>query len=153
MILKRLTDYLDSHKIKYVLIQHSPAFTAREVAVSAHIPFREVAKTVVLSIDRKHILAVLPATEMVDLNLLREILENAAVRLTNESEFNTLFPECEIGAMPPLGSLYKTPVYADALLEEDDQIVFQAGTHTEAVKMAWDDYVKLEHPTLTNFGR
>ena len=101
MVIDRLTDYLDAHKLKYVLIQHSPAYTAREVAVSAHIPLREVAKTVVLTIDEKHVLAVLPATEMVDLNLLRKALGTIAVRLTSESEFNALFPDCEVGAMPP----------------------------------------------------
>jgi Ala-tRNA(Pro) deacylase len=151
MLLKRLTDCLDSHKIKYVLIQHSPAFTAREVAVSAHIPFREVAKTVVLNIDKKHVLAVLPATEMVDLNLLRETLGTAAVRLTNESEFNSLFPECEIGAMPPLGNLFDMDVIVSSTLTEDEEIAFNAGSHRDLIKMSYQDFHGLVHPRVIAF--
>jgi Ala-tRNA(Pro) deacylase len=151
MILNRLMDHLDSHKIKYVLIQHSPAFTAREVAVSAHIPFREVAKTVVLNIDRKHVLAVLPATEMVDLNLLRDTFGTGAVRLTNESEFNTLFPDCEIGAMPPLGSFFNMDVIVSLSLAEDEEIAFNAGSHRDLIKMSYQDFRDLVHPKVIAF--
>lgn len=151
MILKRLTDYLDAHKVKYVLIQHSPAFTAREVAVSAHIPFREVAKTVVLNTDKKHILAVLPATEMVDLAILRDALATSNVRLTSESVFNTLFPECEIGAMPPFGSLFEMEVIVSQSLTEDEEIAFNAGSHRDLIKMSYQDFEGLVHPKVIPF--
>lgn len=152
MILKRLTDFLDAHKVKYVLLQHSPAYTAREVAVSAHVPFREVAKTVVLNIDKKHVLAVLPATEMVDLNLLRETLGTTAIRLTSESEFNTLFPECEIGAMPPIGSLFTMDVIVSESLTEEEGIAFNAGSHRDLIKMSYQDFEGLVHPKVISFS-
>ncbi len=151
MILKRLTEHLDTHKVKYVLIQHSPAFTAREVAVSAHIPFREVAKTVVLNIDKKHILAILPATEMVDLTILREALGTTAVRLTSETEFNVLFPECEIGAMPPFGNLFDMDVIVSQSLTEDEEIAFNAGSHRDLIKMSYQDFERLVHPKVIPF--
>ncbi len=106
MILKRLTDYLDENKIKYVVIHHSPAFTAREVAVSAHIPKQEVAKTVIVKLNEKPIMAVLPASQMVDFAQLRRMLGADSAVLATEREFNSLFPNCEIGAMPPFGNLF-----------------------------------------------
>ncbi len=152
MVLDRLTDYLDAHKLKYVLIQHSPAYTAREVAVSAHIPLREVAKTVVLTIDEKHILAVLPATEMVDLNLLRKALGTIAVRLTSESEFNALFPDCEVGAMPPFGNLFKMDVIVSESLAEEEEIAFNSGSHRDLIKMSYKDFERLVHPKVLPFS-
>ena len=148
MVIDRLTDYLDAHKLKYVLIQHSPAYTAREVAVSAHIPLREVAKTVVLTIDEKHVLAVLPATEMVDLNLLRKALGTIAVRLTSESEFNALFPDCEVGAMPPFGNLFKMDVIVSESIAEDEEIAFNSGSHRDLIKMSYKDFERLVHPKV-----
>jgi len=152
MVLDRLTDYLDAHKLKYVLIQHSLAYTAREVAVSAHIPFREVAKTVVLSIDKKHLLAVLPATEMVDLNALRSAIGATTVRLTSESEFNALFPDCEVGAMPPFGNLFKMEVIAAESLAEDEEIAFNAGSHRDLIRMSYKDFERLVHPKVLPFS-
>jgi len=151
MILKRLTDFLDGHQLKYVLIQHSPAFTAREVAVSAHIPFREVAKTVVLNIDKEHVLAILPSTEMVDLNILRNSLGTHAVRLTSETEFNSLFPECEIGAMPPFGNLFSMKVIVSESLTEDEYIAFNAGTHRDLIKLPYADFERLAQPKVLPF--
>jgi Ala-tRNA(Pro) deacylase len=151
MMLKRLTDFLDEHLLKYVLIQHSPAFTAREMAVSAHIPFREVAKTVVLNIDNEHVLAILPATEMVDLNILRASLGTHLVRLTSESEFNSLFPDCEIGAMPPFGNLFNMKVIVSESLTEDEYISFNAGTHRDLIKMSYADFERLVQPKVIAF--
>ena len=152
MVIDRLTDYLDAHKLKYVLIQHSPAYTAREVAVSAHIPLREVAKTVVLTIDEKHVLAVLPATEMVDLNLLRKALGTIAVRLTSESEFNALFPDCEVGAMPPFGNLFKMDVIVSESIAEDEEIAFNSGSHRDLIKKSYKDFERLVHPKVIPFS-
>jgi Ala-tRNA(Pro) deacylase len=152
MTLTRLTDYLDTHKIKYVLIQHSPAFTAREVAVSAHIPFHEVAKTVVLTVGPKHMLAILPATEMVDLGVLREALGTSAVHLTSESEFNALFPDCEVGAMPPFGNLFKMDVIVAESLTADEEIAFNGGSHRDLIKMTYEDFARLIQPRVIAFS-
>jgi Ala-tRNA(Pro) deacylase len=152
MLLDRLIDFLDAHKLKYVLIQHSLAYTAREVAVCTHMPFREIAKTVVVTVGKSHILAVLPATEMVDLNILRELLGTTAVRLTSESEFNTLFPDCEIGAMPPFGNLFKMDVIVSPSLAEDEEIAFNAGSHRDLIKLAYKDFERLVHPRVLPFA-
>ena len=152
MILTRLTDFLDSHKLKYVLIQHSPAFTAREVAVTAHIPFHELAKTVVLTVDNEHVLAILPATEMVNLAYLRQALGTSAVHLTNESEFNVLFPDCEVGAMPPFGNLFNMNVIVAASLAEDEEIAFNAGSHRDLIKMLYGDFDRLVNPRVLPFS-
>jgi Ala-tRNA(Pro) deacylase len=152
MILERITGFLDSHKLKYILIQHSPAFTAREVAVAAHIPFRELAKTVVLSVGNEHVLAVLPATEMVNLTVIRQALGTPAVHLTNESAFNVLFPDTEVGAMPPFGNLFNMNVIVSQSLTEDEEIAFNAGSHRDLIKMSYEDFERLVQPKVLAFS-
>jgi Ala-tRNA(Pro) deacylase len=151
MILKRLTDYLDQNKIKYVVIHHSPAFTAREVAVSAHIPKKEVAKTVVANIDGQAVMVVLPASQMVDFAQLRQAFGAESAVLATEREFNTLFPDCEIGAMPPFGNLFNLPVIVAESLKDDDEIAFNGGTHRELVKMSYKDFERLVEPKVSKF--
>ena len=151
MILKRLTDFLDSKNIKYVVIHHSPAFTAREVAVSAHIPRSEVAKTVVVKTDGTPAMVVLPATQMVDFGDLKNALGVNSVVLATEAEFNILFPDCEIGAMPPFGNLFGIDVIAAHSLREDQDIAFNGGTHREVVKMAYKDFELLVNPRILKF--
>lgn len=149
---KRLLEFLDSRKIKYVKISHSMAFTAQEIAASAHIPGMEMAKTVIVKIDGKPAMAVLPASRRVDLERLREIAGAKNVEITNEYDFKSRFPDCEVGAMPPFGHLYDMDVYVDDSLTQDEEIVFNAGLHTELVRMKFNDFRKLEHPKLAHFG-
>ena len=120
MPVQKLKQYLDSQRIKYVAITHSPAFTAMEVAQSAHIPGRELAKTVMVKLDGKMAMAVLPSLRKVDLNLLRESVGAQEAQLATETEFKSLFPDCETGAMPPFGNLYGLDVYVSPSLAEDD---------------------------------
>lgn len=152
MVLKRLTEFLDEQHVKYVHIHHSPAFTARELAVTAHLPFREVAKTVVISMGEKHLLAVLPATEMVDMTTLRDLLGDPGAHLTGESDFNALFPECEVGAMPPFGSLFGMEVLVAPSLTEDEEIAFNAGSHRDLVRLAYADFERLVRPRVLPFS-
>ncbi|MBX2991807.1 MAG: YbaK/EbsC family protein [Bacteroidetes bacterium] len=151
MILARLTNYLDGNGIKYIVIHHSPAFTAREVAVLAHIPRSEVAKTVIVKVDGKAMMAVLPASEMVDLALLRTALNANAVVLATEREFNTLFPDCEIGAMPPLGNLFGIDVVVADSLRNNQEIAFNGGNHREVLKMSYADFERLVKPLVRKF--
>lgn len=151
MILKRLMEYLDQNGIKYVVIHHSQAFTAREVAVSAHIPGKEVAKTVIVKVDGRPMMAVLPASQMIDLSQLRRALGAGSVVLASESEFNTLFPDCEVGAMPPFGNLFNMDVVVADSLREDEQIAFNGGTHRELVRMAYADFERLVQPKVLKF--
>jgi len=148
MPVKKLKEYLDSEKIKYVSLTHSPAFTAMEVAESAHVPGRELAKTVIVKLDGRMAMAVLPSTRKVDLNLLRESVSAQEAKLASETEFRSLFPDCETGAMPPFGNLYDLEVYVSPRLAEDDQIAFNAGSHTEVMKLAYQDFERLAKPRL-----
>ena len=147
-----LKRFLDEHHIKYVVISHSPAYTAQEIAASAHIRGRELAKTVMLKVDGRLAMAVLPASMQIDFELLRDALGCRTVGLASEREFKGLFPDCEVGAMPPFGNLYNLETYVADALTEDDEIAFNAGTHTELVKMSYRDYAHVAKPTVLEFA-
>jgi len=150
---QRLQSYLDSHKIPYQVVNHSIAYTAREAADSLHIPANTFAKVVVIKAEGRYLMAVLPSTWKVDLKRLEEVLECPYVRLATEDELAILFPDCEIGSMPPFGNLYGTPVYVDATLTQDEEIVFDAGSHVGAIKMRYKDFADLVHPQVAEFHR
>jgi len=152
MPVARLKKVLDGESVKYVSISHSPAFTAQEIAASAHISGAALAKTVVVKIDGKLALVVLPATMMVDLDQLRIVTDAEKVELAEESEFERLFPDCELGAMPPFGSLFDMRTWVDRSLGEQDEIAFNAGSHTEVIRLAYGDYERLAQPELVEFS-
>ena len=150
---RKLKELLDGQGVKYVCITHSPAFTAPEIAASAHIPGKQLAKTVVVKLDGKMAMAVLPANAGVDFNALAALAGVRAATLATEEEFADLFPECEVGAMPPFGNLYGMPVFAEQALAEDDEIAFNAGSHKELIKLAYADFERLAQPTVGPFAR
>lgn len=143
--------FLDSRGVKYVTIRHSPAFTAAEVAASAHVAGRDFAKTVMVWIGGHLAMVVLPASRRIVLHDLRELLESPEARLATEAEFRDDFPDCELGAMPPFGNLYGLPVYVAASLAAEPEIAFNAGSHTEIIKMAYADFEDLVKPTVLEF--
>ncbi|MBT8125326.1 MAG: YbaK/EbsC family protein [Gammaproteobacteria bacterium] len=147
----KLRNLLDQEHIRYITIQHSPAYTAQEIAASAHIPGKELAKTVIAKINKKLSMLVLPASYKVHLKLLSETLGTKNVELVPESEFENAFPECELGAMPPFGNLYDMNTYVDKSLEEDEEIAFNAGNHSELIKLAYKDYVRIAKPEVISF--
>ncbi|MDH3609249.1 MAG: YbaK/EbsC family protein [Gammaproteobacteria bacterium] len=147
----KLRNLLDQEHIRYITIQHSPAYTAQEIAASAHIPGKELAKTVIAKINKKLSMLVLPASYKVHLKLLSETLGTKNVELVPESEFENAFPECELGAMPPFGNLYDMDTYVDKSLEEDEEIAFNAGNHSELIKLAYKDYVRIAKPEVISF--
>jgi Ala-tRNA(Pro) deacylase len=153
MKLRRIKEYLDQENIKYAIITHSPAYTAQEIAASAHIPGKLLAKTVVIKLDGKMAMAVLPASLKVDLEHLAELTGSHTVELATEKEFMTQFPDCEVGAMPPFGHLYGMPVYVTDELSEDHVIAFNAGTHSQLIQMAYHDFERLVHPRTLEFAR
>lgn len=146
MPMTKLKEYLDAHGVKYVAIMHSPAHTALEVAASAHVKGKEMAKTVMLKLNGKLAMVVLPATRKVDLDHLRHALGELPLELAKESEFLGDFPGCEPGAMPPFGNLFGMEVFVDSRLADDLEIVFNAGTHTELIRMAYKDFERLVSP-------
>jgi Ala-tRNA(Pro) deacylase len=147
---EQLRNYLDSQQVKYVSIRHSKAYTAQEVAASAHISGREMAKTVIVRLGEQLAMCVLPANEKIDLEALKKASGAKMAALADEHEFAQLFPDCEIGAMPPFGNLYKMPVYVWKDFSEDEEIAFNAGSHTELFRMAYRDFARLVNPTIVD---
>lgn len=152
MPVKKLKEYLDGHGIRYVSISHSPSYTAQEIAASAHIPGRELAKTVMIKVDGKMAMAVLPASTHVDFDMLREVAGAESVELATEEEFESMFPGCELGAMPPFGNLYDMEVFVADDLAEDEEIAFNAGSHTELIRMKYSDFEDLVCPVVVAFA-
>ncbi|MBM3163653.1 MAG: YbaK/EbsC family protein [Chlorobi bacterium] len=148
MPIRRLREFLDSHGVKYFVVSHSPAYTAQEIAASAHVPGKELAKTVMVAVKGNMAMVVLPASKKLDLERFRALVGTRDAGLAEEQEFSFLFPECEIGAMPPFGNLYGLDVYVAEELEDDDDIAFNAGTHTELVRLAYRDFKRLVNPKV-----
>lgn len=147
----RLKALLDQNQIHYTLMTHSPTYTAQGAAAALHIPGKDLAKTVVLCAASQTALAVLPASYHVNLKKLCELMGQTP-RLATEEEFVSLFPDCELGAMPPLGQLYGLPVFVDKSLADDEEIVFNAGTHRDAIRMRFQDFSELEKPRMCAFA-
>ena len=141
-----LKTYLNNHGVKFVTINHSKAYTAMEVAESAHVKGKEMAKSVVLKIDGKLAMAVLPATQKVHVDRLKKATGAGSVEIARESEFQGYFPGCELGAMPPFGNLFGMDVYVDPHLAEDEEIAFNAGSHTELMWIPYRDFERLTKP-------
>ncbi|MDH3634439.1 MAG: YbaK/EbsC family protein [Gammaproteobacteria bacterium] len=143
-----LKQKLDDNKIKYISINHSPAYTARETAASTFIPRREFAKTIIVDLDGEKVMAVVSASRHVDIAALRSLAGANMARLATEDEFRSLFPDCEVGAMPPFGSLYDVRVFVDEMVTEVDDLCFNAGSHEQILRMDCGDYLKLEQPVV-----
>lgn len=152
MTARRLKNYLDANRVEYVTITHLTAYTAQEVAATAHVPGREMAKTVIVKVDGELAMVVLPANEYVDLESLRDATAARDVELAHEAEFRNAFPECEIGAMPPFGNLYGMDVYVADDLTQDRYIAFNAGSHSDVIRMAYEDFDRLVHPRVVPVG-
>ena len=152
MPVKPLKQFLDASKVKYTCIVHSPAYTAQEIAASAHIRGHQLAKVVIVKLDAVMAMAVLPADTKVVLQDLRDLTCHENIQFATEEEFKSRFPECEPGAMPPFGNLYSMDVYVAESLAENDQIVFNAGTHREVIQLAYSDFERLAHPKVLSFS-
>jgi Ala-tRNA(Pro) deacylase len=147
----KLQSFLDSQGINYVRMEHSPAYTMQEVAASAHYPGNQMAKTVIVDLDGEFAMAVLPANRKVILQDLREVTGSEKAKFASELEFKGKFPDCEIGAVPPFGNLYNMDVYMAESLERNEEIAFNAGSHTEIIKMSCADFEPLVHPKVSLF--
>ena len=148
MIVQKLKDYLDEKKIKYVSIKHSPAFTAQDIAESAHISGKKLAKTVVVKVDNTMVMAVLSATKKLNIENLKKAANATVVEIATENDFRNKFPGCENGAFPPFGNLYDMKVFVDEELSKEKEIGFNAGSHTEIIKLEFADFKKLVQPKI-----
>lgn len=152
MPVRRLREFLDREHVPYERIRHSRTFTSSSTAQRAHVPGRELAKTVIVKLDGHFAMAVVPATCRVDLELLKELSGAQRAQLASEAEFRDLFPYCDIGAMPPFGNLYGIPVYVARRLAEDAEVAFNAGTHCELVRLSYADFERLVRPIVGRFA-
>jgi Ala-tRNA(Pro) deacylase len=152
MPVKTFQKFLDAQDIKYVAINHSAAYTAQEIAASAHIPGKELAKTVIVKVNGEMAMAVLPACHRVDFDLLKEAAAVSKVELASEEEFRDKFSECELGAMPPFGNLYGMDVFVADTLAEDEEIAFNCGSHTELIQMSFKDFEATVKPKIVKFS-
>jgi len=151
MAINRLIEYLDQNEVNYKRQSHKKAYTAQEAAAAAHISGREMAKTVIVKLDGRLFMAVLPASFSIDFEQLKRILGVETAGLAAEQEFKSLFPDCDTGAMPPFGNLYGMGVLVDNRLAEDDQIAFHACSHTDMIMMSYRDYERLVKPKVLDF--
>ena len=147
----RVTEFLDKEGVAYETLEHAPVFSSQGLAAIEHEPGKYVAKPVIVKADDRYIMCVLPAPRKVDLGRLKDQLDAASVALAEEDEIGKLFPDCELGAEPPFGNLYELPTVMDQTLEQDDHIVFQAGTHGKAVRLSMGDYRRLVEPKVLEF--
>jgi Ala-tRNA(Pro) deacylase len=148
MPIEKLKKFLDDNNVEYVVMSHSPAYTAQRAAASAHISGKEMAKTVMVKVNEKMAMAVLPASFRVDFNKLKEATGAKSVELASESDFRNMFPDCDVGAMPPFGNLYGMDVYVAEKLAENEQIVFNACSHRDLIRLAFADYERLVKPKI-----
>jgi len=152
MLLERLKQFLDGNAVRYVTVKHSPAYTAQEVAALAHVPGKEWAKTVMVKLDSKMAMAVVPASSRVVFDRLKVAAGARTAELATEQEFRDLCPGCEVGAMPPFGNLFGMDVFVDQALAEDADIAFSAGTHSEMVRLAFADFQRLVKPKMVKLS-
>jgi Ala-tRNA(Pro) deacylase len=148
MMVKKLEDYLNQQKVKYTSITHPVAYATREISHVSHISENALAKTVIVNAGKKMVMVVVPSSVSIDFQHLRKSLHETDVSLATEKEFSKRFPDCELGAMPPFGNLYNMEVYVDKSLTSNKDIAFNAGTHTEVVKVSYQDFEKLVHPKV-----
>lgn len=149
-LLDKLRDFLDAHQAEFTLTVHPDAFTAREVAAAEHLPARELAKTIVVASDDRFFMLVIPANRLIDFHEVRTALGLTHARMATEHELGRLFPDCELGAMAPLGCLYGLPVYLDSTLTNQEHIAFNAGTHREVIHMRTAEYRRLAQPAVAS---
>jgi Ala-tRNA(Pro) deacylase len=148
-----LSTYLNHERVHYDVLPHPEAFRALAIAQMLHTSEKKMAKIVIVKVGMRFVMTVLPANWKVDLHRLRIVFATHSVRLATEDEIAGLFPDCELGAMPPFGNLYKIPVYVDCSLAEDEEIIFQGGTHSDAIRMRYWDFAALVFPVVAEFHR
>ena len=146
---KRLIECLTKNNVRYEILHHVEAFSAQRIAEAEHVKAEHHAKVVMVRSGEQHFMVVVPANRRVDLEKVEQITGHA-VSLDTEPEFKSFFPDCQVGTMPPFGNLYDLPTFVDSSLTHEDYIVFEAGTHTEAIKLSYADYEQIVNPQIAD---
>lgn len=150
---RSLDEFLMKARVPYTTFRHAPAFTAMHAAAVSHVPGSSWAKTVVCHADGEVVLAVVPAHYKVDCEKLRALAGAASLRLASEHEIGALYPDCEQGALPPFGGAYVRRVFVEECFVGDPEMVFNAGTHTDCIRMHYGDFADLANPVVGRFSR
>lgn len=150
---ERLKSLFEEKNVDYELMVHSESYTAQEKAAGMHVPGAQLAKVVMTRADGKLAMLVISADQNIDFNKAREVLGAKEVTLAKEEDFGDLFPDCDLGAMPPFGNLYDIPVWVEEDLARQESIVFNACSHYEAARIAYTDYERLVKPGVGGFGK
>lgn len=148
----KIKEFLEKAHVSYQALEHPLAYTASEVAQAQHLPGHQVVKSIVVEGDGKWFLCVLPATHHIDFDKLKAVLSLKSALLASEEKTALLFPGCDVGAMPPFGQLAGIPVYVDVDLKENETIAFNAGTHTDMIKIKFKDYLRIANPIFEDFS-
>jgi Ala-tRNA(Pro) deacylase len=151
-ILKKLKDYLEKNQVRYEVGYHERVYTSQEIAAAMHVPGKELTKVIMVKADGKMVMLVLPASYRVETKKLKKVFQCKRLGIAKEKDFEELFSDCEVGAMPPFGNLYHLEVWVDQVITEDEFIVFQAGSHVETLKIKYSDYVRLVNPKVGDFS-
>jgi Ala-tRNA(Pro) deacylase len=149
---RQISEYLDAQHVWYRTSTHPLAYTAQGLAHVQHVSGKLLAKSVMINAGHRMVMVVLPASHRIDFAKLQEVVSAGSVRLATEEEFKDIFPDCELGAMPPFGNLYHVEVWVDAVLQEHPNLLFNAGTHLETIEMSFGDFEKLVHPRIGVFS-
>ncbi len=150
---EKLKQYPDDNNIEYTVLTHPRAYTAQEIAAALHVPGKEMAKTIVVKCGIEYVMIVLPASYKLSFEDMKSFFHTENIEFAPEDTFHLLFPDCEVGAMSPFGNFYHMPVYMAMSLEADKEIAFNAGTHTDSIKMKMDDFMNLTHPTIAKLSK
>jgi Ala-tRNA(Pro) deacylase len=145
-------EYLKRSSVPYEIIEHPPAYSAHDVAIASHVQDKQLAKTLIVHTDHTYRMIVLPADHRVDDHLLHHTMNAKHVHLAHEDDLKPMFPDCELGAMPPFGNLYGLPVYIDKTLMEDTEIIFNACSHTKSIRLKMNDYIRLVNPVVAELS-
>lgn len=151
MPIRSLNHFLDENHIRYRCYNHKPTYTAQETAQALHVSGHELVKTVLLIVDGRMVMAVLPACERIDFDLFKEQAGAKHVGLATEQDIADLAPLCDRGSLPPIGNLYGMEVFVSSTVVADEVICFSAGTHTEDIRMSYDDWEQLVQPRIMSF--
>lgn len=149
---QRIAEYLESQHVPFERLSHPQAFAAQEVAYSLHISGKQLAKAVVLKADDNPVMVVLPASHRLSIKDLRGLLDVHRLEMTSETELAAIFPDCELGAIPPFGNLYGMAVWVDQACSDSEEIVFCAGSHIDCLRMKYSDYAKAVSPHTGRFS-
>lgn len=152
-ISSRLESFLAESGVHYERVHHRPDYQAEQAALDTHTPAREFAKTVFVEVDGRFAMAVMAADQFLSERRMRESLGAGQIRLANEEEIERLCPDSDVGAAPPFGNLYGLDVYVSPTLARDEQITFNAGSHQEAMRMAYADFARLAKPRVVAMSR